>query len=336
MNIKENISLSQFTTFKIGGLARFFCVVKSEQDLIDAVIFSRKNNLPFFIIGGGSNLLISDRGYSGLVIKIEIKGVEYNGQKVIAGAGENWDTFVEQTINKGLFGLENLSAIPGTVGACPVQNIGAYGVEVSEFIESVKVFDTREDNFTSLNSKECLFSYRDSIFKQQKGRFVIVSVTFRLKDKENINIDYKDLIDFFSKKGVDYVPNAREIREAVIEIRKNKLPNWQEWGTAGSFFKNPIVGLQQYLDLKQKYPDLPGFQDCDGKIKLSLGWILDKICNAKGLAVGNAYVYEKQALVLVAKPGASSSEVVELSRKIQDLVKEKTGLIIEAEVEWVV
>lgn len=334
MIIKNDISLASYTTFKIGGNAKFFGIVKSEKDLIEAVEFAKNKNIPIFVIGGGSNLLISDNGYSGLVIKVEILGITFEDNLVIANAGENWDHLVEQTVDNGLCGLENLSAIPGTVGASPVQNIGAYGVEISDLIQSVRAFDTRSGQFVDIPKEECLFGYRDSIFKNQKGRFIIASVTFKLKKDGSTNVAYKDLKEYFLNRGV-VRPSPLEVRNAVIEIRKHKLPNWQEWGTAGSFFKNPIISIQQYLDLKQKYPDLPGFPDCEGKIKVSLGWILDKVCNAKGLSFGNAFIYEKQALVIVTKPGAKASEVVELSRKIQDLVLQKTGIKIEAEVEWV-
>ena len=336
MTIQENVSLSQYTTFKIGGSAKFFCLINSENELIEAIDFARQKNVPVFVIGGGSNLLVSDTGFSGLVIKFDKKGFLMNDGTITAYAGEDWDNFVEETLRHGYCGLENLSAIPGTVGASPVQNIGAYGVEVSEFIESVFVYDLKNGNFQNLTKNECQFSYRDSIFKQQKGRFIILKVTFRLKKDDVVNTEYKDLSDYFNKLNLERVPTPSEVRKAVIEIRYSKLPDWQKWGTAGSFFKNPIIPIQQYVDLKQKYTDLPGFPECDGSlIKVSLGWILDKICNAKGLSVGNAYVYEKQALVLVAKPGAKASDVIELSRRIQDMVKEKTGIVVEAEVEWV-
>ncbi len=342
MNIQEHVSLSQYTTFKIGGPAKFFCSIRSEKDLIEALEFAKTKGLQFFVIGGGSNLLVADEGYNGLVIKIDMLGIAYSQNSVSASAGENWDNFVNETIMSGYYGLENLSAIPGTVGASPVQNIGAYGVEVSQFVQSVRVFDVRKEQFVDLKNEECQFSYRDSVFKQQKGRFIVISVTFNLKKSDQVgsvavNTEYKDLQEYFSEMKLGRNPTALEVRNAVILIRNRKLPDWQKWGTAGSFFKNPVIPIQQYVDLKQKYIDLPGFPECDGSmIKVSLGWILDKICHAKGMAVGNAYVYEKQALVLVAKPGAKASEVIELSRRIQDMVKEKTGIVVEAEVEWVV
>lgn len=337
MNIQENVSLSQYTTFKIGGPAKFFCSVKNEKELLEALDFAKNKSLPIFVIGGGSNLLVSDEGFKGLVLKIEMYGIAFSQNLVSACAGENWDNFVNETVERGYYGLENLSAIPGTVGASSVQNIGAYGVDVSEYIQSVRAYDVRKEQFVDIKNEECQFSYRDSLFKHQKGRFIIVSVTFNLKTSGEVNIEYKDLKEYFEIKNLGRSPSLREVREAVIAIRESKLPDWHKWGTAGSFFKNPIIPIQKYVDLKQKYTDLPGFPECDGaKIKVSLGWILDKICKAKGMSVGNAQVYEKQALVLVAKPGAKANEVIELSRRIQDMVKEKTGIAVEAEVEWVV
>ncbi|MFA6554510.1 MAG: UDP-N-acetylmuramate dehydrogenase [Candidatus Paceibacterota bacterium] len=348
MTIQENIPLAQYTTFKIGGLARYFCVVTNETELIEAVKFAKSKKLHVFILGGGSNLLISDEGFRGLVIKIENRGISYVNNMVTAFAGEIWDEFVANTVSRGFGGLENLSAIPGTVGATAVQNIGAYGSDVSSVIESVRVFDTSNLEFVVFSNSDCGFDYRDSIFKHQKGRFIVVSVTFKLEKNKKVDIGYKDLAEYFSKKGFgvdssdvgnsgadEKIPSILEVRNAVIEIRGNKLPDWKMWGTAGSFFKNPIIKTKQYDDLKKKFPDLPGFVEPNGMIKIPLGWILDKICNFKGQFFGHVGVYEKQALVIVTRPGASSTEVVELTKKMQDKVKEKTGLIIEAEVEWV-
>ncbi len=331
MKIQENISLALYTTFKIGGQAKFFCLVKNENDIKEAIDFAKKNNSPFFFLGAGSNLLVSDSGFDGLVIKSELKGINFHDNLVTAYSGEDWDNFVEVCLKNGLYGLENLSLIPGTVGASPVQNIGAYGIEVSDFIYKVRVYDSREDRFEDMDNSQCQFAYRDSVFKNQKGRYFVISVTFKLHKEDKPNISYKDLSNYFTDKS----PTALAVRKAVIEIRTNKLPNWKEWGTAGSFFKNPLLPVQKYLELKQQYPDLPGFPDCGGNVKVSLAWILDKICNAKSLSFGNAFIYEKQALVIVTKPNAKAEEVIALSKQIQDLVFNKTGITIEAEVEWV-
>lgn len=385
MNIQEHISLAQFTTFKIGGPARFFCIVSSEDELREAVTFARDKKLRIFILGGGSNILMSDKGFDGLVIKMEIGGVRYEEGEarfkkydlrsrkqeagstihdsritnkktentqvesviVSAGAGEQWDTLVEKTVEHGLYGLENLSAIPGTVGAAPVQNIGAYGAEVSQTIVKVRAFDTKTMKFVEFSNSDCHFSYRDSLFKKEKGRYTITRVDFGLSKNGAVNIEYKDLKDYFDNKNttraynsnqpltINHSPSLAEVREAVINLRWSKLPDWKLWGTAGSFFKNPVISADRFVELKKTYPELPGFPELDGRVKISLGWVLDKICHVKGMQKGKVQVYEKQALVLVAKPGATSEEVVGLAQDLMDLVKEKTGIEVEGEVEWV-
>lgn len=339
MNILENVRLAEYTTFKIGGPARFFCSVSDETELLEAVGFARDKKLPIFVLGGGSNILIGDKGFDGLVIKIGMMGiqdVEESDKKTIVsvGAGEQWDGLVEKTVERGLYGLENLSAIPGTVGAAPVQNIGAYGSEVSQTIVKVRAFDRQKMEFVDISNMECHFSYRDSLFKKEKNHYIITRVDFRLSRKALVNIGYKDIKDYFFKKDIAE-PSLKEIREAVIDIRWNKLPDWRLWGTAGSFFKNPIVPSDKFSELKKTYANLPGFPEPDGRVKVSLGWILDNICHVKGMQKGHVQVYEKQALVLVAKPGATSEEVVSLANELMRLVKEKTGIEIEGEVEWV-
>ncbi len=341
MTIQEHIPLAAYTTFNIGGPARFFCIAASEADILEAVTFAREKDLPMFILGGGSNLLIGDEGFGGLVIKMELMGIEEkieegnNGKRMLSvGAGEQWDSFVDYAVERGLYGIENLSAIPGTVGAAPVQNIGAYGAEASQVITSVRAFDTRTRQFVDLAGPECHFSYRESVFKKEKGRYIITRVYFSLDPNGTPNTTYKDIVDYFSQKKITQ-PTLKDVREAVIAIRWGKLPDWKLWGTAGSFFKNPVVTAEAFDSLKKRYPELPGFPEPDGRVKVSLGWILDKVCNAKGLCKGNACVYEKQALVLVTKPGATSEEVVALAHELMASVKEKTGITIEGEVEWV-
>jgi UDP-N-acetylmuramate dehydrogenase len=340
MLIQKNIPIAQYTTFKIGGPARYFCAVKNEDDLLEAVKFSKEKKLPILVIGGGSNLLVADSGFNGMVIRNEIKGKDWKEGNdgivtVTAGAGEDWEGLVKESVDRGLYGLEGLSSIPGTVGASPVQNIGAYGVDVSHAIKSVRAFDTTALGFVSLSNEDCGFTYRDSMFKHEKGRYIISAVTYELSKNGKVSVEYKDLKDYFAKKG-NSQPTLKDVREAVIEIRKNKLPDWTDWGTAGSFFKNPVVSAQKFTELKKLYPELPGFTEQDGHVKLSLGWILDKLCNAKGLTIGNVGTYEKQALVVVAKPGATAQEVLDFSNELMRRVKDKTGIEIEGEVEWAV
>lgn len=342
MTLKEHIPLAQYTTFKIGGPARFFCIASTEEGLQTAVKLAHEKNLPIFVLGGGSNILVSDTGFSGMVIKMEMKGISFRQELkkkeaeviVSAAAGEMWDELVEKVVEQGLYGLANLSAIPGTVGAAPIQNIGAYGAEVSQSIKSVRVLDTVTMKFVDMTNAQCRFDYRDSIFKRVKGRYIVTRVDFRLYKNGRVNISYRDLNDYFSTRNI-LNPTLKQVREAVIEIRWGKLPDWKLWGTAGSYFKNPIIPLQQFIDLKQKYPDLPGFPEPDGRIKVSLGWILDRVCHAKGLSIGNASTYEKQALVVVAKPGATAADIVGLTHELMKRVKDATGIVIEGEVEWV-
>ena len=281
-------------------------------------------------------MLISDKGFDGLVIRMNIKGIVSKDTALSVGAGEVWDELVAYAVDSGISGFENLSAIPGTVGAAPVQNIGAYGTEVCDLIKSVRTLDTSTMSFVELSQGACTFAYRDSLFKHQKGRYVIVGVDFIANKNSSINVEYKDLKEYF-KKEIEQKSTITtlQVRNAVIAIRAAKLPDWKQWGTAGSFFKNPIISQNQYIELKKRYPEIPSFAEPDGKVKIPLGWVLDKVCNVKGLKNGRARVYEKQALVLVSEPGATAEEVTGLAHILMDCVKEKTGIEIEGEVEWV-
>ncbi len=338
MTITENQSLKEFTTFKIGGLARFFCVVKNEDELIEAVGFSKKNRIPLFILGGGSNILISDKGFQGLVIKMEMRGISYkeDGDKVsvTVGAGENWDHFVAETIEKGLYGLENLSLIPGTVGATPIQNIGAYGSEIKDTLESVYVLDVKKDQYKILKNSECKFAYRHSMFKKEKSRYVVISVIFNLNKKGKLNYQYKDLKEYFLKRNIQN-PTLKQVRNAVVEIRTEKLPDVARIGTAGSFFKNIVVSEAKAHELVEKFPKIILYPVNDKKVKVPLAWILDHVCGFRGVRTGNVGAYKNQALVIVNHGNATAQEVTDLAQKMVDAVYEKTGIEIEPEVEFV-
>lgn len=342
VKIQEGVYLAKYTTFKIGGKARFFCVVTDEQELLEAVTFAKEKSFKIFILGGGSNILVSDYGFDGLVIKMDFKGIKIisdDKRSVIlsVGAGENWDDLVAYTVDNNLSGIENLSAIPGTVGAGPVQNIGAYGSEIRETLVGVRVLDTSSMKFVDMGNADCRFAYRDSVFKHEKGKYIITRVDLKLNRDGQVNIDYKDLASYFSTRDLknNSKPTLQEVRQAVIEIRASKLPDLNKWGTAGSFFKNPIISTEKLFELKKQYPDLPTFPELDGRVKVSLGWILDKVCNVKGVSIGGARVYEKQALVLVGKTGTTSEEVKKLAQELMKRVKDKVGIDIEPEVEWV-
>lgn len=376
MNIIENVLIKDHTTFKTGGPALFFIEVRNIQELIEAIIFSKKKKLPFTILGGGSNILAKDGVYNGVIIKMQIKGItfEKSGEReegirgegqnqatgatsvfVTASAGEVWDDFVELTVSKGLRGLENLSLIPGTVGASPIQNIGAYGSEVGDRISWVEALDTDSNlenpEIKRFSNVECDFSYRNSFFKTPEGRkYVILRVCFRLEEiSDNSSSEkeqsrpqsqfekdkmYKDLKEYFqNKKMQDTDIRLSDIRNAVIEIRKNKLPDWHVLGTAGSFFKNPIILETEYQNLLRKYPELPAYSlhTPEKTVKIPLGWVLDKICGLKGYKEGKVSTYRDQALVIVSE-GASEKEINDFADRIASIVKEKTGIVIEREV----
>lgn len=339
MKITENQSLKELTTFKIGGPARFFCVVSNEDELIEAIGFSKKHKLPIFILGGGSNILVSDKGFDGLVIKVEIKGIKYeengNSVKATVGAGENWDEFVSDAVDRGYGGIENLSLIPGTVGASPVQNIGAYGSEVKDTIESVYILDVKDDEYKTFSNSECDFSYRDSIFKKEKGRYVVLSVNFNLAKDSKLNLTYKDVQEYFSRRQ-NSNPSLKQVRNAILDIRTNKLPNLQEYGTAGSFFKNVIVSQAKAKEVLAKYPEIIIHSINEKKVKIPLAWILDNICGFRGKRKGNVGVYKNQALVIVNYGNATSEEVTELAQEMVDSVYAKTGIEIFPEVEYVI
>lgn len=335
MKIQENILLKDHTTFRIGGKADFFVEVNTIDELKEAILFSKKDKIPFIVIGGGSNILASDSGFRGLVIRNNIKGIEWKTDgdfvSVISNAGESWDYLVDLTVKEGLFGLENLSLIPGSVGASPIQNIGAYGAEVKQTIDWVEAMDTEKMELIVLNSKQCEFGYRDSIFKHEIGKkYIVTRVAFKLKRSGDTFIGYHDLADYFVRRGIARA-TPKEVRDAVIEIRTNKLPDIRVEGTAGSFFKNPIVTRERFDELKKMFSDISGYAS-DGAMKISAGWIIDKLLGLKGYFEGDAGVHPKQALVLVNKGNATAKDIKNLAEKIEKMTKEKIGIELEREV----
>ncbi len=336
MEIKENVSLAPLTTFKIGGVAMYFCVAKNQNDVQQAILFSKEKKLPIFILGGGSNVLISDHGFNGLVIKNEIFGIKYTEDVdsviVEVGAGEVWDDLVSSTVVKGLSGIENLSGIPGLVGAAPVQNIGAYGSEIKDCVTFVETVNLKDGDYKIFSNDECKFSYRDSFFKSEAGKnYIITKVTLKLSKNASPNISYKDLKEHFTKIGNDK-PNPKEIRETVLSIRAGKMPDFQKLGTAGSFFKNPIITKTHFEELKNKFPLLPGHDVGENLVKVPLAWILDNVCALKGYNKGFVGLYEKQPLVVVTKKGATTNAVLSLAKEIEEEVFKKTKIKIEKEV----
>jgi UDP-N-acetylmuramate dehydrogenase len=340
MTILENYPLQNLNTFGIKSSARFFGIVKNENDLVEAAFFLRKKKIPFFILGGGSNLLLSDSGFNGLVLKNEIVGRDLSqvGKGIIRlglGSGENWDEAVTFAVKNNLAGLETLSGVPGTVGATPIQNIGAYGAEIKNVISQVETFDLESMSKKIWTAEQCSFGYRDSIFKKPENKkYFVTKVFFDLKQNGQPNLEYKDVKRYFESKLVKH-PTIEATRQAILEIRNDKLPDPKDLGNAGSFFKNPLVEKNFLNDLLKAYPDLPHFAMDNGKTKIPLAYVLDKICRMKGFRYGQVGLYEYQPLIIVNFGGATSADIKKFSTIVADNIYNKTGLVIEWEVEEV-
>jgi UDP-N-acetylmuramate dehydrogenase len=329
MQIQEHIPLAPLTTFHIGGPARFFTHVQNIEELADALAFAKENNLKIFVLGGGSNILIPDEGFDGLVIKVELLGVEEKGNILVANAGESWGALVKRAVNKDLWGIENLSGIPGTVGGAVVQNIGAYGQALSQTLKWAEVFDTRTGEVKKLGTHDLKLGYRGSIFKEEDGHYVVLRACLELSPNGVPVTTYRDLATRFENRS----PTIGEMREAVLDIRAQKFPDLAVEGTAGSFFKNPILGEAEAKKLQAEYPEMPVFAmpETSG-VKVPLAWLLDHVLNVKGMRAGSARIFERQPLVIAAEKNASARDVRMLAEKIRELVREKLGIEIEPEV----
>ena len=340
--VQEEILLNKYTTFKIGGAARYFFVAHSVDDIRTAVLFAREKNIPWCVFGEGSNLLVSDEGFYGVVIKIEMKGIVLNetgeGVEVVSEAGEHWDDVVATTVERQLSGFENLSGIPGTVGAAPVQNIGAYGAEIKDTLVWVEALNTNTMHIEHISASECSFAYRDSLFKKPEGRhYIIVRVACLLTSNGVPDISYKDLTHYFAQKKD--IPTIADVRAAVLAIRKAKLPDLSVYGTAGSFFKNPVVTTAEYELLAQKFSDMPAFdvrteagELVQGQKKIPAAWILDTVCGFKGYRAGNVGVYHNQSLVLVNFGNGTAREINALADMMCACVKKNTHIDLSREV----
>ncbi len=328
----SNFSLLNYNTFGIDVKAdRFFCFT-DEQQLIKFLQTQNKAKQEIFVLGGGSNILFTGH-FNGLIIHPQNKGIHIINQtknKVLVkvAAGEIWDNFVAWAVNNNLFGTENLSLIPGSVGAAPIQNIGAYGMEVCNCIEKVKAVEIASGNVVFFSNNDCRFGYRSSIFKRKEaGRYIITEVYFNLTKNGSLNLSYGTIKDTLPK---DSEINIKILRQAIISIRNSKLPDPEKIGNAGSFFKNPEVSVDQARQLKEQCEDLPTFRAGD-KIKLAAGWLIDQ-CGWKGKRIGDAGVYDKQALVLVNYGKATGTEIARLSKDIRNDVYKKFGISLEPEV----
>ncbi len=335
MNILEHIELAPMTTMKVGGLARYFCLATSTVEIKEGVEFAKEKHLPLFVLGGGSNLLVGDDEYPGLVMRVAIDDVaireEGDAAYISVGAGHSWDDLVAFAVQHGAWGIENLSAIPGTVGGAAVQNIGAYGSEAKDTILEVEVYDPNTASLATLTNAECHFCYRDSIWKHEGKGLIILRVTFRLEKFAKPNILYKDLAAYFLGKSTT-TPSLLEIRAAVVAIRAAKFPDLSKYGTAGSFFKNPIVSMHKAEEFLLRFPDSPYFPAGEGLVKLSAAWIIDRALHLRGVKLGQVGCWDAQALVLVNYGGAHAEEVMAFVQMIQKKSLDACGITLEPEV----
>ena len=334
LDIQPQYSLRALNTFGIDAAAAHFLKVTDAAQLHALYREPSLRAMPRLILGGGSNLLLT-KDFPGLVLHIATQGIAITGEDeqqvfVTAQAGENWHAFVQWTLAQGLPGLENLSLIPGSVGASPIQNIGAYGSEVADFFHSLTAFDMTSGELLHLSKADCAFAYRDSIFKHAlRDCAIIFEVRFALPKSWQPNLRYAELAAELASRGIAN-PSAQEIADAVIAIRTRKLPDPAKVGNAGSFFKNPVVSAEQRNSLLAQCPALVSYPQADGSYKLAAGWLIDQ-CGWKGKSMGAAGVHENQALVLVNRGGATGADVLRLSNKIREEVQAKYGVMLEPE-----
>jgi UDP-N-acetylmuramate dehydrogenase len=332
--LQENKSLQHHNTFGVAAQARWFAEIKCEADLAAVFADERVKNLPLLVIGGGSNMLFT-QNFSGLVVWINNKGITHQEQGDVvlltAAAGEAWNHLVNYAVDHGFAGMENLSLIPGTVGASPVQNIGAYGVELDMIFESCRAYEIGTGNIRTFEKADCGFSYRESIFKQElKGQYIITEVTYRLKKTAEINSSYGAIREELASRGIIH-PTIKDISQVVSAIRVSKLPDPSTIGNAGSFFKNPIISVNQFRQIQSIFPDIVHYPAGADKIKLAAGWLIEQ-CGWKGKIHGHTGTWKNQALVLVNHGQATGKEVFDFSEQIIQSVKERFGVQLEREV----
>ncbi len=334
MNIQQNFSLKHLNTFRVDCNASYFAEIDSMTDLQELIQSGFFKNKKFLILGGGSNVLFT-KDFNGLIVHPNFKGIqieEENKDSVILkiGAAEIWEDLVDFTVKKGWWGIENLAAIPGNVGAAPVQNIGAYGVELKDVFISLTAVDLKNGTEQVFRKEDCNFAYRDSVFKSKfKNKYLIKSVSLKLSKVAIPNTSYNALQAFFQQKKIK--SSLRNTFNAIVEIRASKLPDPKELGNAGSFFKNPIISKQQFAQLLSSHPELKSFPHSESSVKLAAAWLIES-CGWKGKVVGEVGIHEKQALVLVNYGGGQGKEIYSLAKKVMRSVKDKFGISLEPEV----
>ncbi|MDP3836902.1 MAG: UDP-N-acetylmuramate dehydrogenase [bacterium] len=336
LTINEKVDLTKYTTLKIGAKAAYFSIIRQEEDLLEAIVFAKNKKVPIMILGGGSNILMT-KPFPGLVLKNELKGVRVVKETdtsawVEARSGEWWSSLVYFAVERGWGGAENLYYVPGTVGAAPMQNIGAYGVELKEIFHSLRAVDLKTGKEKVFKASECKFGYRDSVFKKKfKDKYFIASVILKLSKRPRLRVDYGDIKRMLEEKGIKS-PSIIELAEIIRQIRDSKLPNPAVLPNAGSFFKNPEVSVSGFKKLQQKFPDIKFFPGSKPSlIKIPAGWLIEQ-AGFKGKRFGPVGMYEKQALILVNYGGATAKQALAQVKRVQAGVFKKFGLKIEPEV----
>lgn len=337
LNFQEKIPLAPLTTFKVGGPARWYAQAETEFEVAAAVDHARKHSLPLFILGGGSNLVVSDAGWRGLVLHVAIKGIAQRGDLFDAGAGEDWDAFVAQVVAKGYAGIECMSGIPGTIGGTPVQNVGAYGQEVRDSIAAVRALDMQRGEVVDLTADECRFAYRKSRFNaDEPGRFIVLRVTYRLRPGGRPSLGYADLRKYFDERNIPE-PSLQEVRDAVREIRRSKamliVEDDPDCRSAGSFFKNPQVTpyIYQRVVAKSGGQNVPNWPGANDLVKLSAAWLIERSGFHKGLSRGPVGISSKHTLAIVNRGGAKAADIILLKDEIQKKVLGEFGIELTPE-----
>jgi UDP-N-acetylmuramate dehydrogenase len=335
MDIHTNIPLKNYTTMKLGGNARFMTEVRTPEEVQEICHSAASQNLPIFILGGGSNVIVRDEGYDGIVVRNRIPGFEVIADEpgtatLKIGAGENWDSVVKRAVEMNLSGIEAMSAIPGTAGAAPVQNVGAYGQEIADSLVSLDAYDRQTDQFIMLESSDCGFSYRNSIFRStEAGRYVILSITIQLSKVAPQPPFYAAVQTYFDEHNITlFTPQI--VRDAVVDIRKNKLPDPEITPNTGSFFKNAIVEDWQLADLRKDYPDIPTYDMSDGRFKVPTGWLIEQ-AGYKGQTLHGMHVHDKNALVLINESAQNYADLAAARDEIMGAVRDKFRILIEQE-----
>ncbi len=334
LQIEQNVSLKNFNTFGVEALAKYFVEINHEDDLVELFMDPQWKQERLLVVGGGSNMLLLN-DFDGLVLHVNIRGfehrIEHNNVYVEAGGGEVWNDLVNFCVAREYAGLENLSLIPGSVGASPIQNIGAYGVELKDVFHSCCAFEIATGTFKTFTNTDCKFGYRESVFKNElKGQYIIVSVKFLLSLIANVNLRYGAIEQELTNRGIT-APTIKDVSQVVSHIRVSKLPDPSTIGNAGSFFKNPVITQAEFETVHAKFPDIVNYPAGDGYVKLAAGWLIEQ-CGWKGKIIGNTGTWKNQALVLVNHGGATGREVYNLSSQIIDSVYTKFGVTLQREV----